>query len=406
MKSFPAYAGHRKAAQTAMSGAPSPAVSLPGPSQPAMQPAKLPGLIRRESKPMAIVDPRTKPAADAEHVTATSGSTPVVGHRAGKRAVAIVDPESKKPLSLPAGATSSSHLARTDSSSSATSAAKPAKKLISIVDPNNKQPVQLPVKPLGTSRLARTNSNISAASSDSHQPVKRTIAIVDPQNKQPIELPDSVVQARQPSTADRQGASSSSASAASKRTKTPIAIVDPTTSAEVQLPAMNVSSTRASTVAAPKPGPGRMIRARKALTIVDPRTRADTAATPSAQPTAEAESSVIRLSLQVGDDEAVHCSLHAASEGLAANNHTAEKAGLAESGDSDSSAGTVVLKLVLNAAGTVGCSIVPCSDIAAGESLPLKCSADVCRLLGDSTGYGMTCTAVPLKIMYIFHAPL
>jgi len=195
-------------------------------SQAPVQQPLLPGLVRRESRPLAIVDPKDK-AAVGELGSVGTGSA---AGKAGKCVIAIVDPKSRQQL-LPAGSASGNQLTRTESSSSAaTNHDKPGKKLITIVDPNNKQPVQLPVQPLGSSRLARSSSNISAASSDSNsQPLKRTIAIVDPQNKQPIVLPDTKLQPRQsittpgarPMQASRVGADST------RRTKTPMLLWTP-----------------------------------------------------------------------------------------------------------------------------------------------------------------------------------
>lgn len=290
-------------------------------SQAPVQQPLLPGLVRRESRPLAIVDPKDKAAVSALGSVGT-GST---ADKAGKRVIAIVDPQSGQQL-LPAGSASGNQLTRTDSSSSAaTNHDKPGKKLITIVDPNNKQPVQLPVQPLGSSRLARSSSNISAVSSDSNsQPLKRTIAIVDPQNKQPVVLPETKLQPRQsistagakPIQASRVGADST------RRTKTPIAIVDPTTSAEVKLPAHSISTT-ANKVVAPKQTLGRVVRARKPLAIVDPTIRSDSPASSSAVAgfsamashsgivsTASAESTdAVVVKLTVAADEMVHCSV-------------------------------------------------------------------------------------------------
>ncbi len=290
-------------------------------SQAPVQQPLLPGLVRRESRPLAIVDPKDKAAVSALGSVGT-GST---AGKAGKRVIAIVDPQSGQQL-LPAGSASGNQLTRTDSSSSAaTNHDKPGKKLITIVDPNNKQPVQLPVQPLGSSRLARSSSNISAVSSDSNsQPLTRTIAIVDPQNKQPIVLPETKLQPRQsistagarPIQASRVGADST------RRTKTPIAIVDPTTSAEVKLPAHSISTT-ANKVVAPKQTLGRVVRARKPLAIVDPTIRSDSPASSSAEAgfsavashsgivsTASAESTgAVVVKLTVAADEMVHCSV-------------------------------------------------------------------------------------------------
>ena len=290
-------------------------------SQAPVQQPLLPGLVRRESRPLAIVDPKDK-AAVGELGSVGTGSA---AGKAGKCVIAIVDPKSRQQL-LPAGSASGNQLTRTESSSSAaTNHDKPGKKLITIVDPNNKQPVQLPVQSLGSSRLARSSSNISAASSDSNsQPLKRTIAIVDPQNKQPIVLPDTKLQPRQsittpgarPMQASRVGADST------RRTKTPIAIVDPTTSAEVKLPAHSISNT-ANKVVAPKQTLGRLVRARKPLAIVDPTIRSDLAASSSAEAgfsavashsgilsTASVErTDAVTVKLTVADDEMVHCSV-------------------------------------------------------------------------------------------------
>ncbi len=290
-------------------------------SQAPVQQPLLPGLVRRESRPLAIVDPKDK-AAVGELGSVGTGST---AGKAGKRVIAIVDPKSGQQL-LPAGSASGNQLTCTDSSSSAaTNHDKPGKKLITIVDPNNKQPVQLPVQSLGSSRLARSSSNISAASSDSNsQPLKRTIAIVDPQNKQPIVLPETKLQLRQSiTTAGARPMQASQVSADStRRTKTPIAIVDPTTSAEVKLPAHSISNT-ANKVVAPKQTLGRLVRARKPLAIVDPTIRSDLAASSSAEAgfsavashsgilsTASVErTDAVTVKLTVADDEMVHCSV-------------------------------------------------------------------------------------------------
>ncbi len=292
-------------------------------SQAPVQQPLLPGLVRRESRPLAIVDPKDKTAV-SELGSVGTGST---AGKAGKRVIAIVDPQSGQQL-LPAGSASGNQLTRTDSSSSSSAATthdKPGKKLITIVDPNNKQPVQLPVQPLGSSRLARSSSNISAVSSDSNsQPLKWTIAIVDPQNKQPIVLPETKLQPRQSiTTAGARPMQASRVSADStRRTKTPIAIVDPTTSAEVKLPAHSICNT-ANKVVAPKQTLGRVVRARKPLAIVDPTDRSDSAASSSAQAGSSAVAShsgivstasaqrtdAVTVKLTVANDEMVLCSV-------------------------------------------------------------------------------------------------
>ncbi len=297
-------------------------------SQAPVQQPLLPGLVRRESRPLAIVDPKGKTAV-SELGGVGTGST---AGKAGKRVIAIVDPQSGQQL-LPAGSASGNQLTRTDSSSSAaTNHDKPGKKLITIVDPNNKLPVQLPVQPLGSSRLARSSSNISAASSDSNsQPLKRTIAIVDPQNKQPIVLPDTKLQTRPSiSTAGARSMQASRVSADStRRTKTPIAIVDPTTSAEVKLPAHSISTT-ANKVVAAKQTLGRVVRARKPLAIVDPTIRSDLAASSSAEAGSSAvafhsdilstasvgRTHAVTVKLTVAADEMVHCSVRVHSGAL------------------------------------------------------------------------------------------
>lgn len=342
---------------------------------------KLPGLVKRESKPLAIVDPKTRPAA-AELASAGSGGTPAAG-KAGKRAIAIVDPQSKQELLLPAGSASGNQLTRTDSNSSAaTSGDKPGKKLITIVDPNNKQPVQLPVKSIGASHLARSSSSISAASTDSNsQPVKRTIAIVDPQNKQPIMLPGNCTQARQSSTSlhVRQLPASGLG-----RTKAPIAIVDPTTSAQVQLPAMG-NSSRASKAAAPWPSLSRPVRAKKPLAIVDPATRAD----PTASTTSHAETSPlvphshtvnmasaemtddVIFGLRVTDDNTVLCSLRVAHPGMVSSVTSSDNAHSSSSSHPE----RAVLELVVHA-DAVRCRITG-DSAAAGESAAAHISTDI-----------------------------
>ncbi|DBA90084.1 hypothetical protein WJX77_006923 [Trebouxia sp. C0004] len=265
-------------------------------SQAAAQQPLLPGLVRRESRPLAIVDPKSRQQL------------------------------------LPSGSASGNQLTRTDSNSSAAANHdKPGKKLITIVDPNNKQPVQLPVQPLGSSRLARSSSNISAASSDSNsQPLKRTIAIVDPQNKQPIVLPDTKLQPRQSITTagGRPMQASRISTDSTRRTKTPITIVDPTTSAEVKLPDHSISNTAIKAVA-PNQTLGRVVRARKPLAIVDPTIRSDLAAGSSAEAgfsavashsgilsTASAErTDAVTVKLTVADDETVHCSVKVGCSG-------------------------------------------------------------------------------------------
>lgn len=296
-------------------------------SQTPVQQPLLPGLVRRESRPLAIVDPQDK-AALGEVGSVGTGSS---AGKAGKRVIAIVDPQSGQQL-LPAGSASGHQLTSTDSSSSAaTNHDKPGKKLITIVDPNNKQPVQLPFQPLGSSRLARSSSNISAASSDStSQPLKRTIAIVDPQNKQPIVLPDTKLQPRQSiTTAGARPMQPSRVSADStRRTKTPIAIVDPTTSAEVKLPAHSISNT-ANKVVALKQTLGRVVRARKPLAIVDPTVRSGSAASSSAEAgfsvvasysgslstTSAQRTDAVTVKLTVADDGMVHCSVREGCDG-------------------------------------------------------------------------------------------
>lgn len=324
---YPLKPGHLKKSEGATPSMPPPvpqACVLPQPaavaSQTPVQQPLLPGLVRRESRPLAIVDPRDKTAV-SELGSVGTGST---AGKAGKHVIAIVDPQSGQQL-LPAGSASGNQLTRTDSSSSAaTNHDKPGKKLITIVDPNNKQPVQLPVQPLGSSRLARSSSNISAASSDSNsQLLKRTIAIVDPQNKQPIVLPDTLQPRQSISTAGARPIQASRASAdTTRRTKTPIAIVDPTTSAQVKLPAHSISNT-ANKVVAPQQTLGRVVRARKPLAIVDPTNRSDLAGSSSAEAgysavashsgilsTASAErTDAVTIKLSVADDEMVHCSV-------------------------------------------------------------------------------------------------
>ena len=346
----------------------SPAVSIPHAAQPPFQPPvpppKLSRLVKRESKPLAIVDPKAK-LATPESATAESSGTSGSGQKPRKHAIAIVDPKSKQALPLPADAASGSPLANSDSANSAaTNIDKPAKRLISIVDPNNKLPVELPVKPLGNSRLARTNSNISAASSDSNQPAKRMIAILDPQNKQPIVLPDKVGQARQSSiTADvKQVPSLLSGSGGMRRAKMPIAIVDPATSAEVRLPMPSVtSSSNAGKVAAPRQVPVRLVRARKPLAIVEPRAKANSASTSSAQAaglalSAAERAAAVSLRFRVADDGTVRCLLIVGVQNWQLP------------GDSGNSADKVVLKLTVDAADTVMCSITSASEcVAAGK---------------------------------------
>ena len=254
-----------------------------------MQAPSAPVLPKRDFRRLAIVDPKSKPAA-AELARASSGASSTAG-KPGKHAIAIVDPSSKQQLSALDWQASGSQLDRSDSTSSST--VSTGKKLIAIVDPDNKQPVQLPVQPLGISRLARSSSNISAASSDSHQPAKRTIAIVDPHNKQPVVLPQSQHQRALPDNARR-------------RAKMPLAIMDPVTSAQVWLPDAQGTSTASSRHS--QQLHSRPVRARKPLAIVDPKAKGQSAQSSRyLMQTADEAVDAVSVRLHVSAESSVHC---------------------------------------------------------------------------------------------------
>ena len=272
---------------------------------------------RQVSKPHVIGNPAQRTAAATSALALGSySSAPAASQKSGKRALVIVDPESKQAVPVSSGAPTS-QLTRTDSSSnSATHAEKPAKKLISIVDPNNKQPVQLPVKPLSSSRLIRTNSNNSAASSDSTG--KRAIAIVDPHNKWPVALPASRFNQMQSASGMKHGEASQPANASGKRGKAPIAIVDPVTASEVQLPAVDIDYSKAGRVPLAEQHQGRTIRSRKPLAIVDPKLKA-AASNPELQPqsanlASPSRATNVGLSISVKDVTYVRCQLQLCNE--------------------------------------------------------------------------------------------
>lgn len=370
-------AGHLKAAQPSrlgMSATPPPSPAVPFHQIPAsLQPPLLPsgaGPPKMGSRAPGMGDPTHQAAAAWAAASANGVQPAAAAQKPGKRALAIIDPESKQALSvLPSGASgSASDLIRTDSSSSsrAPHAEKPGRKLISIVDPNNKQPVQLPVKPLGVSRLIRTSSSASAASSDGSVPVKRTIAIVDPNNKQPVALPSSMLSGRQAPPTNVQAAQSSSGN--SRRAKAPIAIMDPATASEVQLPARDTSIRSTGLPSASGQGQSRLTRARKPLAIVDPKTKAGpsslVSSTAEAQAAAQQSSApslagapladTVKLSCSVTDDMSVRCSLHV-------NAGCSQHSGLGPQGVAGDA---VKLQLLLGVGDQVACHITPLSQLA------------------------------------------
>ena len=315
-------AGHLTGAQSSMLGmsavAPSPPTAMPFSQVPTPLQPPVPmmgaGVPRLGSRGLDIGDPTHQAAAAAAAwASANAKGVPTAAQKPGKRALAIVDPESKLPV--PGSAASAAQLTRTDSSSSSSHAEKPGKKLISIVDPTNKQPVQLPSKPVGPSRLIRANSGTSAVSSDSGLPAKRGIPIVDPLNKQPVATGSAQSQ-KQAAPASVQGPQS----AMSKRAKGPIAIVDPATASEVQLPAVEVSTRKAGFASTSGQSQRIMIRARKPLAIVDPKPKvlpmsavSSAAALPQSTAPSLAGASVadtVKLALSVADDSCVKCGLH------------------------------------------------------------------------------------------------
>lgn len=330
------------------------------------------------------------PAAAAWAAANAQGVQPAAAaaQKPGKRALAIIDPESKQALSvLPSAASgSASELIRTDSSSSsrAAHAEKPGRKLISIVDPNNKQPVQLPVKPLGVSHLIRTSSGASAVSSDGSLPVRRAIAIVDPNNKQPVALPSSLLSGRQPPPTNVQAAQSSSGN--SRRAKAPIAIMDPATASEVRLPAQDISTCSTGLPSASGQGQGRLTRARKPLAIVDPKTKAGPSSLVSS--TAEAQAAAqqfsasslagapladtVKLTCSVAHDMSVRCSLHL-------NAGCSQHPGWGPQGVAG---GAIELQLSVGVGDKVACRITPSFQLA-GEfcSHSLFCFLRHCWLL-------------------------
>lgn len=375
-------AGHLKVVQPSMLGmpaAPSPPPAVPFHQLPAsLQPPLLPmgaGPPSMASRAPGTGAPTPQAiAAAAAWASANSKGVQAAAQKPGKRALAIVDPESKQALSVLPGAASAStsELLRTDSSSSspaANSEKQLGKKLISIVDPNSKQPVQLPVKPLAASRLIRTNSSASAASSDASLPAKRAIAIVDPLNKQPVALPSSMLSRRQADPMNAQAPQSSSGN--SRTAKAPIAIMDPATASEVQLPARDINSHRAGLSSATGQSQGRMSRARKPLAIVDPKTKA--APFSGVSSTTEVQAAVqqptdsslagapyadtVKLTCLVADDMSVRCSLHLEAGG---SQHLG-------SGSQGAAGDAVKLQLTLGVGDQVACRIVPSSQLA-GES--------------------------------------
>ena len=354
-----------------MSAAPSPPPAMPFRQVPAsLQPPVLMsgvGTPRMENRGLVIGDP-TRQATAAAAAWASAKGVPAAAQNPAKHALAIVDPESRQALPVPGSATSGTQLRRTDSSSSSSQTEKPGKKLISIVDPTNKQPVQLPSKPLGPSRLIRTNSSTSAVSSDSSLPAKRAIPIVDPVNKQPVAIGSTQPQKM---TAPASVPGSQPASAMSKRAKGPIAIVDPATASEVQLPAVDVSVRKTGLPSTNVQSHGRMIRARKPLAIVDPKTKAgpssavgstaeaQVAAPQSTNPSLAGASlaDTVKLALIVADDRSVKCSLHVRVTHPTGSGSTSGR----HRGDATR------IQLLVTAEELVACSIVPSSGFA-GQS--------------------------------------
>ena len=341
---------------------------MPASLQPPM-PMLGPGASQMESRGLVISDPTHQAiSAAAAWASANAKGVPAAAQKAGKCALAIVDPESKQALPVPGSAASGIQLTRTDSSGSSSRTEKQGKKLISIVDPTNKQVVQLPSKPLGPSRLIRTNSSTSAVSSDSSLPAKRAIPIVDPVNKQPVAIGTMPAQklAASPGLQDSQHAS-----APSKRAKGPIAIVDPVTASEVQMPAMGIGAHKTGLSPTSIQSQGRMIRARKPLTIVDPKTKAglSSAASSTAETQATAPQSTdpslagashadtVKLVLLVADDRSVKCRLHVKGT---------QRPGPCSSSGAQAGNATQV-QLSVTAEEQVACSIVPSSGLA-GQS--------------------------------------
>lgn len=322
-------AGHLKGAQSSMLGmsaaTPSPPTAMPFSQIPISLQPPVPmmgaGAPRLGSRGLVIGDPTHQAAAAAAAwASANAKGVPTAAQKPGKRALAIVDPESKQTLPVPGSAASGAQLTRTDSSSSSSHAEKPGKKLISIVDPTNKQPVQLPFKAVGPSRLIRATSSTSAVSSDSGLPAKRGIPIVDPLNKQPVAIGSTQSQ-KQAAPASVQAPQP----AMSKRAKGPIAIVDPVTASAVQLPAVDISTRKTGYASTTEQSQRVMIRARKPLAVVDPKPKAgpvsavsSTAEAPlpqSAAPSLAAASiaATVKLALSVADDSRVKCGLHVSS---------------------------------------------------------------------------------------------
>ncbi|DBB04995.1 TPA: hypothetical protein ACH3X3_010270 [Trebouxia sp. C0006] len=182
------------------------------------QAPKLPSLIKRVSKLLATVDPKSA------QISRTAG---INGHKEGKKVMTVVDPASK--------------LA-----------------------------VLLPLKGLANSSLLR-KSGLSSGSSHPQRSIRRAVTIVDPHSKQPVVLPKVTCPAWQPNTATaiRPVQHGSAGPADTRRTKTVLAIIDPVTSATVQPTEVQPSSNSTNKTVGQLQAWG-IGRPRKVLAIVNP----------------------------------------------------------------------------------------------------------------------------------------
>ena len=227
------------------SKSPAAAKSIPSPA------TATAGLSRRERSPLAIVDPESKEAvpvhcSKAASLAAADEPASAQSRRtfvACRIPIAVVDPDTKQQLTQPGNAAHSSCAGAQISSIAGINGHKQGEKVMSIVDPASKLAVLLPVKGLANSSLLR-NSGLNSGSSHPQRAITRAVTIVDPHSKQPVVLPKVTHPARQPKTATtiRLVQYGSAGLAENRRAKTVLAIIDPVTSATVQPPEVQPSS--------------------------------------------------------------------------------------------------------------------------------------------------------------------
>ena len=254
---------------------------------------------RRGRNPLAIVDPKSKEAvavhcskatslaAADEPASAQSRRTFGAGCIPRRHALAVVDPDTKQQLTQPGSAAHRTCAGAQISSIAGINGRKEGKKVMTIVEPASQLAVVLPVKGLANSSLLRT-SGLNSGSSHPQHSIRRAVTIVDPHSKEPVVPPEVTRPAWHPNTATaiRPVRNGSAGLADSRRAKAIMAIVDPVTSATVQPPEVKPSSYRTNKTVGQVQAWG-IARPRKVLAIVSPTGKPGISSTEAANKQAE-----------------------------------------------------------------------------------------------------------------------